>query len=78
MGNMFYNYQNISDAYTPNNLINAFPSYTKDSKLVSKEMSKPFEEYNTKGELTGYFWRYGETLNLEFNLGKEKRRTRIV
>jgi hypothetical protein len=71
MGNMFYNYQNISDSYIPNNLINAFPSHTKDSKLVSKEMSKPFEEYNTKGELTGYFWRYGETLNLEFNLDGE-------
>lgn len=68
---MFLNYQNLADNYMPNNLINAFPYRTKETKLDPTTASKPFEEYNAKGELTGYFWRYGETLNLEFNIDGE-------
>ena len=68
---MFLNYHNIDSNYRPNNLINAFPSKMNSSKLDPLDASKPFEEYNTKGELTGYFWRYGETLNLEFNIDGE-------
>ena len=68
---MFYNYQNIAENYMPNNLMNAFPCKMNASKLNPLDASKPFEEYNTKGELTGYFWRQGETLNLEFNIDGE-------
>lgn len=68
---MFLNYQNIAKNYVPNNLINAFPSKMNNSKLDPLDASKPFEEYNAKGELTGYFWRQGETLNLEFNIDGE-------
>lgn len=68
---MFLNYQNIAKNYVPNNLINAFPSKMNGSKLDPLDASKPFEEYNAKGELTGYFWRQGETLNLEFNIDGE-------
>lgn len=68
---MFLNYQNIAKNYVPNNLINAFPSKMNSSKLDPLDASKPFEEYNAKGELTGYFWRQGETLNLEFNIDGE-------
>lgn len=68
---MFLNYQNIADNYKPNNLMNAFPRKMNSSKLDPLDASKPFEEYNTKGELTGYFWRQGETLNLEFNIDGE-------
>lgn len=68
---MFLNYQNIADNYMPNNLINAFPHMLNSSKLDPLDASKPYEEYNSKGELTGYFWRQGETLNLEFNIDGE-------
>lgn len=68
---MFLNYHSIADNYVPNNLINAFPNKLNISKLDPVEASKPFEEYNAKGELIGYFWRYGETLNLEFNIDGE-------
>ena len=67
---MFLNYQNIANSY-PNNLVNAFPSCDICSKLNPLEASKPYEEYNIKGDLIGYFWRYGETLNLEFNIDGE-------
>ena len=68
---MFLNYHNIADNYVPNNLIKAFPFKQNVSKLDPQSASKPYEEYNTKGDLCGYFWREGETLNLEFNLDGE-------
>lgn len=68
---MFLNYQNIADNYMPNNLIKEFPQRLDRSKLNPVDASKPYEEYDAKGELTGYFWRYGETLNLEFNIDGE-------
>lgn len=68
---MFLNYHNIADNYMPNNLIKAFPYRAEDTKLAPCDASKPFEEYNAKGELSGYFWRYGETLNLEFGIDGE-------
>jgi hypothetical protein len=68
---MFLNYHNIADNYTPNNLIKAFPFEPNSSKLLPTEMSKPYEEYDARGELEGYFWRYGDTLNLEFSIDGE-------
>ena len=67
---MFLNYENIAD-YHPNNLKCSFPVGKSYTKLDPIQASKPYEEYNTKGELVGYFWRYGETLNLEFNIDGE-------
>lgn len=68
---MFLNYQNIANNY-PNNLVCSFPCVGKSyTKLDPVKASKPYEEYNSKGELIGYFWRYGETLNLEFNIDGE-------
>lgn len=68
---MFLNYQNIANNYMPNNLTCSFPVGKSYTKLDPIQASKPYEEYNTKGELIGYFWRYGETLNLEFNIDGE-------
>ena len=66
---MFTNYQCISGQ--PNNLKYAFPQSCKYTKLDPVSASKPFEEYNAKGELIGYYWRQGETVNLEFNIDGE-------
>lgn len=71
MNKMFLNYQNIADNYTPNNLVCSFPKGKSYTKLDPVSTSKPFEEYNSKGELIGYFWHYGESLNLEFNIDGE-------
>ena len=69
---MFLNYHNISDNYKPNNLICTFPVVGKSyTKLDPVQASKPYEEYDSKGNLIGYFWHYGETLNLEFNIDGE-------
>lgn len=68
---MFLNYDKISSCYKPNNLECASPSVKSYTKLDPLKASKPFEHYNAKGELIGYFWQYGETLNLEFNIDGE-------
>ena len=60
MSNMFVNYDNINKLYQPNNMSNM----TK-AKCITK---LPYEEYNTKGELIGYYWYYGDTVNLEFDI----------
>lgn len=68
---MFKNYQNIDPNHIPDNsscIRNRSMSYTK---LCPVSSGKPYEEYDMKGNLIGYSWRYGETLNLEFNIDGE-------
>ena len=68
---MFSNYQNIKDNYTPTNLYYKFPVLQDSSKLLPRNSSKPYEEYDAKGNLIGYSWYYGETLKLDFSIDGE-------
>ena len=69
---MFDNYDTINKKYQPNNLSSAFPKPNPiNDKLSPAQLKKPYEEYNELGQLIGYFWYYGDTLNLEFNLSGE-------
>ena len=68
---MFLNYQDIANNYTPNNLIKEFNKPQSYTKLDPIDASKPYEEYNVKGELEGYYWNYKDTINLEFNIDGE-------
>lgn len=67
---MFTNYEALNTA-KPNNVSCRFPTDIHNTKLNPVESGKPYEEYNAKNELIGYFWRYGETLNLEFLIDGE-------
>lgn len=73
MSGMFDNYENLSEEYAPNNLKPRppFPPKNPCSPLEPCRANKPFEDYNTQGELIGYWWYYGNTLNLEFNIEQE-------
>lgn len=68
---MFSNYQDLAANYTPNNLWYEFPALSNHSKLCSSDKTKPYEEYNAEGNLIGYFWNYGDTLNLDFSIDGE-------
>lgn len=68
MLDMFKNYQYISDIYVPNNLYKCKDKPESYTKLYPVNIGKPYELYNAKGELEGYFWRYGDSINLEFTL----------
>ena len=71
MMGMFLNYQNIANNYIPNNLVKAYTQPKSYTKLDPVDASKPYESYDVKGNLVGYFWNYRDVLNLEFNLDGE-------
>ena len=65
---IFDNYQNLDNAYVPNNLAQSFP---KKIPCCRPQFRKPFEEYNAEGKLIGYYWYYGNTVSLQFNITGE-------
>lgn len=68
---MFLNYQNVSPSYYPDNITQKFPVGKSYTKLDPIQASKPYEEYDFAGNLIGYYWHYGDTLKLEFNIDGE-------
>lgn len=61
---MFDNYNNLSKDYLPSNR-------RKRNKLNIAEYDKPYEDYDEDGNLVGYHWNYGDTLNLQVELSGE-------
>ena len=70
MPGMFDNYENLSNSYVPNNLSCAKPQHNC-TPIAPSNPNKPYSDYNAKGELVGYFWHYGDSINLEFNIEGE-------
>ena len=68
MTDMFTNYQNLSEYYTPNNLAKYQQQPSSYTKFNSSNTTLPYELYNAKSELEGYFWNYGETITLDFSI----------
>lgn len=65
MPGMFDNYDNIySNACQP-----CPPK--PECKLDPCNPNKPYAQYDVKGNLIGYWWNYGDTINLEFNIDGE-------
>ena len=54
--------------YEENNLIGIYNA--ADWRLYHNPIDKPFEEYDSTGSIT-YFWYYGDVVDLEFNLNGE-------
>ena len=65
---IFDNYQNLDNTYVPNNLSQSFP---KKIPCHRPQFKKPFEDYNAEGKLIGYYWYYGNTVSLHFNITGE-------
>ena len=65
---MFNNYNNIPENYTPNNFKKCLDVPDCNSKLIVIETSNPYAIVNINGDLLGYSWNYGDTLNLHFKL----------
>lgn len=72
---MFDNYENIASNYIPNNLMpKCSPCSPKQncSCIDPCKTNKPYyADYNIEGELIGYWWYYGNALNLEFTIEGE-------
>ena len=65
---MFTGYDTLQNNYIPNNLPNC-PA--PDSKLTPICPNKPYVDYDINGNVQGYWWYYGDTVNLEFNISGE-------
>lgn len=65
---MFENYQNLDTRYTPNNL-NVYA--TQNDNLQNSVTNKPFELLDRFGNLLGYFWYYGNSVVLSFEISGE-------
>lgn len=68
MIDMFTNYQNLSENYIPNNLYQQLTKPCSYTKLDICDLTRPYELYDAKGELEGYYWYYGNNIVLEFNI----------
>jgi hypothetical protein len=60
MSNMFDKYTITSEQ--PCNL---------NKKHINRSCRKPYEEYDAEGKLVGYYWYYGEAINLQFEVTGE-------
>lgn len=61
---MFDNYNEIDPQYVPNN-------ENKCCRQSILYQNKPYEEYNAQHELVGYWWNYGDTVNLQIDFSGE-------
>ena len=70
MASMFDNYENLQQNYIPNNLPCCPPKIKQceESKLEPCKPNKPYEDYNAQGLLVGYWWYYGNTITLDFDI----------
>lgn len=56
---------------TPKDIPTYYNAKEPNPKLAPLAPRKPYEDINAKGELTGYWWYQGETIDLEFNIEGE-------
>jgi hypothetical protein len=72
MPNMFSNYENIPDMYIPSNRPTCPPPEKCCPNLDPCKPTRPYyADYDIEGNLVGYWWYYGNTLNLEFTIDGE-------
>ena len=63
---MFDQYDSLADNYIPNNIRPTTPPC--DKPLQPCFPNRPYVDYNKEGIQEGYWWYYGDTVNLEFNI----------
>lgn len=71
MVDMFTNYQNLAQDYIPNNLAAYHTKPCSYTKLDPQAASKPYELYDAKGNLEGYYWYEGNQIVLDFSIDGE-------
>ena len=71
MNSMFSNFTNLETTYQPNAFQPSYPFASKQDKIQSVNINKPYELLNADGTLKGYFWYKGNSVDLVFNLEGE-------
>lgn len=68
---MFNSFSNMDSSYTPNNFSPKYPSMNREEKIQSINPNKPYEVIGRDGILKGYFWYYGNSVDLTFDITGE-------
>ena len=69
MNSMFDNFTNINTTFTPNPFECKYPQSNQlDRCIQTTSPNKPFEIKDASGKLTGYFWYYGNSVDLVFDI----------
>lgn len=71
MNSMFQDFTNLNTTYIPNTFQPGYPPIQKDSAINLVKINKPYEILNADRTLKGYFWYYGNSVDLVFDLEGE-------
>lgn len=61
------NYNNLQADYIPNNF-NQCVEQNLNNQFAPENKTRPYIEYNERGEQIGYYWYQGDTVEFEFDL----------
>lgn len=71
MKSMFSNFTNFDTTYQQNPFQPNYPQAQNNSNIQQVNVNKPFEILNDDGSIKGYFWYFGNSVNLEFDIDGE-------
>ena len=65
---MFDNFNNIKTTYQVNPYAPQYPPQKMPTQIVQNNPNKPYEVVDARGVLTGYFWYYGNSVDLIWDI----------
>lgn len=65
---MFDNYNNLNTSFTPNPYAPQYPPQKQPQQIIQNNPNKPYEIIDARGNLTGYFWYYGNSVDLVWDI----------
>lgn len=65
---MFDNFNNIKTTYQVNPYAPQYPPQKMPTQIVQNNPNKPYELIDARGVLTGYFWYYGNSVDLTWDI----------
>ena len=63
-----YNNTNLNTSFTPNPYTPQYPPVKTANQIVQNNPNKPYEVTDGRGNLTGYFWYYGNSVDLVWDI----------
>ena len=65
---MFDSFNNIKTTYQVNPYAPQYPPQKMPTQIVQNNPNKPYEVIDARGVLTGYFWYYGNSVDLTWDI----------
>lgn len=65
---MFDSFNNIKTTYQVNPYAPQYPPQKMPTQIVQNNPNKPYEVVDARGVLTGYFWYYGNSVDLTWDI----------